>query len=218
MVVYRKNLLAEALCLFVCVMALIWTSQWNRWVTIGLSGVAGFAVLTSWRWRGDTVSDIGLCVTYADVAKIPLGIVWMLIALSGVLVIGHAITPRFWDDPVVMKKLSTVSLGYMLGIPFQEGLLHGYFTNRIGKVFPGRHHLCAAIVGSMFALVHLPNPVLAIATFVFAGGGAYFFLAKSRNLYFFCFAHLILSTAVKCLIAVPLVGHGSMRIGPGFWQ
>lgn len=218
MTVYKKNLLIEASGLFFLTIALIWTSQWNRWATIGLSGVAGLVVLASWRYRDDTAAEIGLCVTPADAAKIPLGIFWMLAALSAIALAGHLITPYFWQDPSLMKKFSNVSLGYMLGIPFQEGLMHGYFTNRIGKVFPGRHHLCAFIIALMFALVHLPNPVLSSATFVFAGGGAYFFLAKSRNLYLFSFAHLILSTAVKYLIAGPLLGHGSMRVGPGFYH
>ncbi len=216
--IHQKNLLIELLIVFAAMMILIWTSLYSRWLTLAGALFTGLAILTSWRWREDSFADIGLCVSVSDVRQLPRALLWLSIALAGVAVIGHFIHPHFWNDPEIQKKISGVSLGYMLGIPFQEGLLHGYFTNRIGKIFPGRHHLGAGIVATLFALVHLPNPVLMPATFVFAGGSAYFFLARSKNLYFFCFAHLMLSTIVKHLVAVPLIGHGSMRVGPGFWQ
>ncbi|TSC89813.1 MAG: hypothetical protein G01um10143_303 [Parcubacteria group bacterium Gr01-1014_3] len=116
--------------------------------------------------------------------------------------------PDFWKKFYIQLK------GYVIWAFIQQLLLQGYFTNRLEKALKKRW-LVALVAGTLFGIIHLPNPVLAPTTFIFGAGGAYFFL-RSRNLYLLTICQSILGTAIKYFIANPLFGNGSMRVGPGF--
>ncbi len=224
---YQIKIVAETTMIFVLLMVAIWVSVVSPITCWLIGGGLVTAICLSWKWRGDTAADLGFCVRINekvnDIYHLRTAFLWTLFALVAIVAIGTLVAPRFWknynpESYEWWRASFRVSLGYIIGVPLQELFLHGYFTNRMGQILPERKRLAAFLVGVMFGIVHIPNPVLAIGTLFFAGFGAYFFLAKSRNLYALSFSHLILSTTLKYLVAVPLLGHGSMRVGPGFWN
>ncbi|MBI4850763.1 MAG: CPBP family intramembrane metalloprotease [Acidobacteria bacterium] len=83
-----------------------------------------------------------------------------------------------------------------LGIPFwalvQQYLLQSIINKRLQVVF-GKGWLSISLTAIIFALVHLPNPALTIATLVVGFLWAYSF-QKAQNLYAIAISHGILST------------------------
>ncbi|TSC89811.1 MAG: hypothetical protein G01um10143_301 [Parcubacteria group bacterium Gr01-1014_3] len=164
---------------------------------------------------GDNGQTMGFCPDSLRIAK-PLAI-FLLSAVIIIVAIGYLIDPRFYERKNFVDKLYQQALGpYLIWSVVQEGLLNGYFSNRIGQLVKSEWK-SALIVGLFFAFLHLPNPVLTIGTFFWASTSCYLFLKYSRNAYLLGFAHSILGTAIKFMIAAPLIGSGCMRVGPGFW-
>lgn len=229
---HQIDLAKSTSVVFLLVLVAIWTSEF--WPKIRWTAELAAIFLVGrcwWNWRSETLTegrnlwtDIGLCVPMCTekasngIRRFGIGLVWfsgwLVLALALIVAAGAIITPGFWHDPEFFKKASGVSLAYFGGVIGQQLVMHGYFTNRMGKILPERPKLAALLVGLVFAIVHLPNWLLAGATFIFATTSAWLFLTRCRNLYLMIFAQLILSHAFKLLIAVPLIGHGCMRVGP----
>jgi len=216
----KKENTSEYLIVCLFILPLIWLSAFfHAFITHVLIFVLVGLIIRSWRTQDDTLTQIGLCVPEKNfLYGIGFGLVGIIASLVVVGITGYFIAPEFLGNEALMKKMSKVSIGYLVSVVFQELILHGYFTNRIDSIRPNKHVTNALIVALIFGLIHLPNPVLSIGTALFAFGSAYFFLAISRNIYLLIFAHIILSQAIKYLVAKPLIGSGAMRVGPLFWQ
>ena len=213
----RKSVAIEITLIFSFIMVLVWTlpgdpKNWTlgHWILVTLGLVF---VLGSWRYRKDNLKMVGLLPDDFNQAR-PI-FIWVMASLSVLIGMAFIINPVFWEQPNFGQKVSDQLKNYLAWAVFQQLILHGYFTNRLQIIFK-KPWLTAMIAGLLFALVHLPNPVLAIGALIFGGAGAYFFL-KSRNLYILALAHAILGTAVKYLVANQLLDH-AMRVGPGFWK
>lgn len=227
---HQKNLSRELALVFFLVMATVWTL--GLWpiihrcaeVIIALIFVRRFWI--DWKEKrtdgGNIWTDAGLCVVEKDAKRFLVGLGWffgwLLLALILIAVVGALIAPKVWQAPDFLKKINRISFAYFVGVILQELLLQGYFTNQANKILPERPKLVALVLGLLFAIAHLPNLLLAGATFAFAFTSTFLFLTRCRNLYLMCFAHLIMSQAFKLLIAVPILGHGPMRVGPIFWN
>jgi len=200
---------AEIFLIFTFIMAQIWIIPRSGI----LVAITLLFLIISWRYHKDTLKTVGLLPEDFSQAK-PI-FIWVLVSVAIMVVIALFINPNFWEQPTFWKDANRQFRRYIGWAVFQQLLLHGYFTNRLQIVF--KKPLSASIAaGVLFSLAHLPNPVLAIGTLVFGGASSYFFL-KSRNLYILALAHAILGTAVKYLIAAPLLDH-PLRIGPDFWN
>jgi len=199
----------EAFVIFAFTMAEIWILP-RHWIFPVL--VVSFIVF-SWRYHGDTLKTVGLATgDFSQAKPIFIGLLISLLAIFGMALVlnpGFSERENFWEKVFIQAK------GYVGWAFVQQLVLHGYFTNRLQKVFV-KIWPTALAVGGMFAIAHLPNPVLSLFCLIFGTAGAYFFL-KARNLYLLTLAHAILGTAIKYLLAKDLFNHG-MRIGPGFWQ
>lgn len=215
----QHSLLWEFSLTFAYIMALIWLSTTLPKLLTDFLAFAGVAFLC-WRLKqgGDTWADLGFLVPEAkDIYWLMIGIGAMIFSSFFLIAIGHFITPRFWEDREMMERLSKFSMGYFSGVMFQQFLLSGYFANRISKIWPGRNFRNAIGIGLLFGIIHLPNPVLMVATAIFGTATSWYF-QKSRNIYFLILAHLVLSKFVDQLIAGPLLIKNAMRVGPAFWQ
>ena len=102
--------------------------------------------------------------------------------------------------------------GYVIWAVMQQFLLQSYFVPRLSGALPGK---AAPIVvaSSLFALAHLPNPILTPLTLVWGITACVLFL-RYRNIYTLGLAHGILGLCVA--VTVPNSIHHHMRVGLGY--
>lgn len=103
-------------------------------------------------------------------------------------------------------------LGYAIWAVFQQVLLQTVFLARLLRLVhsPPKAALAAAL---LFALAHLPNPVLTPLTFAFGLAACMLFL-RYRNLYPLALAHAALG--ITLAITVPGAVTHNMRVGLGY--
>lgn len=95
----------------------------------------------------------------------------------------------------------------------QQYALQGFVHRRVRERWRDPH-AAACVAAGLFALVHLPNPVLTPATAV-AGYVWCRLHARAPNLITLALSHALL--AALLFAGLPDAWHHHMRIGPGFW-
>ncbi|HET7226187.1 MAG TPA: CPBP family glutamic-type intramembrane protease [Candidatus Eisenbacteria bacterium] len=109
--------------------------------------------------------------------------------------------------------IALAALGYPLWGLAQQYALQGFVHRRIAERW-GENRTAAALSAGLFALVHLPNPVLVAGTAV-AGYGWCRAHQRAPNLVVLALSHALL--AALLLAALPLAWHHDLRIGPTYW-
>jgi membrane protease YdiL (CAAX protease family) len=102
--------------------------------------------------------------------------------------------------------------GYILWTFVQQLLMQCFFLARLLRLLPNAK-LAALITAFIFAVAHLPNPILAPVTLLWGLAACLLFL-RYRNLYTLAIAHAILG--VTLTITVPAAVHHNMRVGLGY--
>jgi len=102
--------------------------------------------------------------------------------------------------------------GYFVWAIMQQFLLQSYFLTRFLRLTSNRW-LAVLFVALLFAMAHIPNPVLAVATFVWGICCCVLFL-RYRNIYTLGLAHGILGICFA--VTVPDHFHHHMRVGLGY--
>jgi hypothetical protein len=101
---------------------------------------------------------------------------------------------------------------YALWAAVQQFLLQCFFLSRLLRLLPNAKSAAAAAAG-LFAIAHLPSPILTPITLIWGFGACLIFL-RYRNLYPLAMAHAILGIS----IAITIPGHvdHNMRVGLGY--
>jgi CAAX prenyl protease-like protein len=132
--------------------------------------------------------------------------------IFGICVLGLLLgNSQGWIHPLLVPKRF---FGYLAFCLMQQVGLNSLVTNRLlaGMESPLRVSL---IAGTLFALLHWPNPVLVPLTWV--GGTLMSWLfAKERNILPLTLWQGVLGTLVWW--AFPVAWHHAMRVGPGFYH
>jgi hypothetical protein len=102
--------------------------------------------------------------------------------------------------------------GYIVWSLMQQFLLQSYFLLRLLRLLPGKA-APVIVATSIFALAHLPNPILTPITLVWGVISCVLFL-RYRNIYALGLAHGIMGLCVA--ITVPNSLHHHMRVGLGY--
>ena len=101
---------------------------------------------------------------------------------------------------------------YIVWSLMQQFILQSYFLLRLLRLLPGK--VMPVIVATViFALAHLPNPILTPITLVWGAIACVLFL-RYRNIYALGIAHGILGLCVA--VTVPNSLHHHMRVGLGY--
>jgi CAAX prenyl protease-like protein len=95
----------------------------------------------------------------------------------------------------------------------QQVALQSFLNNRLIAIFSTRW-LSSLLAGTIFGLLHWPNPVLVPATFV-AGSAMAWLFARHRNIIPLAVIQAVLGALVGW--AFPVAWHHVLRVGPGYY-
>jgi Type II CAAX prenyl endopeptidase Rce1-like len=203
----RLRDLLELLAGYGLILAVIWTPMPVQRVLYWLAVlcVVGLTILEKNSWR-----TLGLAPSRAWRAS------WIVIAALAVAALAvviakrigtfHAL-PNFGNLPLPQRVG-----GYVVWSFLQEFLLQIYVLMRLMRLIP-RRSIAIAAAAFLFAVAHIPNPVLMVLTLVWGFIACPLFL-RYRNLYALGMAHAILGLCVA--ITVPDALHHHMRVGLGY--
>ena len=102
--------------------------------------------------------------------------------------------------------------GYGIWSLVQQFLLQCFVLLRLLRILPNQRTAVAAAVG-LFAIAHLPNPILTAVTLIWGSAACMLFL-RYRNLYTLGLAHAIFG--ISLAITVPSPVSRNMRVGLGY--
>lgn len=205
MVRYRLPIL-EVLAVFAFIMAYIWRLRtlypWS-WV------LAVAAVILSQYLRGERLARIGIRAAGFSACLRRYGLV-----IAAIIALGFACA--FECGTLRHMTVRNAALALALYLPwglFQQYLLNGYLLNRVETALSPVKS--ATLASGLFALAHLPNWFLMLATLPF-GYCANIVYRRHRNLFFLGLAHALLGFTIFVVTPDWLIHH--LRIGPGWFK
>ena len=201
---------AEIALAYGLILAVIWTPrplQRYLWMT-AVAMLAGMVALEAWgsgpAWR----NAMGLR------RKNLLRSLWVMAAALALA--GGAIGLSAWmgalHTPHGFVDFLRTYWGYALWACVQQFLMLGFFLSRFKRLMRCSA-LAAVATAGIFALAHLPNPILAPLTLVWGLAACFLFL-HYRNLYPLAMAHAVLGITVAIAVPGPVVHN--MRVGLGY--
>lgn len=199
------RVIAEIAISYALILAVIWsprTIQRYLWIVAAAAVVA--IVYTSF----EGAKSMGLRITNL------LRSLWIVLAALVLAVIAIVVAARFGTLrlPSGVAAFIATYCAYSIWSGVQQFLLQGFFLLRFLRIMPNRYY-AALTAASLFALAHLPNPILAPVTLLWGFAACLLFL-RYRNLYPLAIAHAILGITV----AMTIPGHidHNMRVGLGY--
>jgi len=203
----RLRDLLELISAYGLILAVIWTPMPAQRILYWLAIVAvvGITVL-----RREKLQSLGLAPTET---RRSLWIVAAALALAVLAVVAAKELGTLHGLPGVGRMPArTRVIGYLIWSFVQEFLVQVFVLTRLVRLLP-RRSLAIAAAALLFAIAHIPNPILICLTLVWALIACPFFL-RYRNLYALGLAHAILGLCVA--VTVPDAMHHHMRVGLGY--
>jgi membrane protease YdiL (CAAX protease family) len=137
----------------------------------------------------------------------------MLGAISFLLCVGYFLgSLRVGEIGLTRPVLSTFSWLFVWGLT-QQYPLQG-FINRRAQMIWGNGLLSVVFVAAVFAVLHLPNPWLTLATFVSGLIWAWAF-QRSPNLFALGLSHAVMT--VILVLTVPYTALHGLKVGYGYF-
>jgi hypothetical protein len=200
----RRDLLELAVG-YTLIMATIWTVNPTQRVLYWLA--FAWIVATSWA-RRDGWTALGLGRKGLLQSLWVVGVA-LLLSTSAIFIAWrtHTLHNLHGSTPVLLH-----GWGYIVWSVMQQFLLQSYFLLRLLRLLPGKAASILAATG-IFALAHLPNPILTPITLVWGAISCILFL-RYRNIYTLGLAHGIMGLCVA--VTVPNSLHHHMRVGLGY--
>lgn len=194
--------LAELLVAYALILAVIWTPRpWQQ--MLWLVAVVIIATIIALSFEGLRAMGLRAANFFRS-----LWVVGAALAVSGIAV-ATAARLHTLHGPSAPLLLVEGFWAYAIWSGVQQFLLQCFFLSRLLRLLPGPRQAAFAAAG-LFALAHLPNPVLAVLTIVWGSVACLVFL-RYRNLYPLAIAHAVLGITIA--VAVPGHVDHNMRVG-----
>ena len=201
----RRRDLIEVCVGYVLILIVIWTPRpWQQYLwLLAAAGIAGMIATSR-----DSLRSMGVR------SKNFLRSLWVAgVALSlSAIAIAIAIRLHTLRTPGGPAEFVANFWSYTLWSGIQQFLLQGFFLLRFLRLVRNPRQ-AAVMAGALFALAHLPNPVLAGLTVVWGTVACLIFL-RYRNLFPLAMAHAVLGITIA--VAVPGPVDHNMRVGLGY--
>jgi Type II CAAX prenyl endopeptidase Rce1-like len=190
---------------YTLILLVIWTPRpWQRIFYIAaVLWIAAVSILSFNGWRA-----MGLRLTNS-LRSLWIVAASLLLAAAAVLVGIRFHTLR---RPFDSEQLIRLYWGYAIWSCLQQFLLQNFFLLRLLRLLPTTLGAVTAAT-ALFALAHLPNPILTSATAIWGFAACLLFL-RYRNLFPLAISHIILGVCVA--ITVPNTLNHNMRVGLGY--
>lgn len=201
----RRRILVEVAIAYALILLVVWTPRpWQKllwWVA-----AAAVAVIAGLSFNG--LKALGLGRTNF-LRSLWIAGAALLLAAVAVVVAGRLHTLNLPGSTVLFIHRYWA---YALWACVQQLLLQGFFLPRFFALLNNKWKTVIVTAG-LFALAHLPNPILTPIT-LFWGFAACLLFLRYRNLYPLAMAHAIFGIAIA--IAVPGGADHNMRVGLGY--
>lgn len=201
----RRRVAIEIAVAYALILAVEWTPRPLQRV-LWIVAVAGVIVITcisfdGWRAMGFRAANFGRSL-------------WIVAAALVLAAVAIAVAARMHTLllPGGAVAFLVTYWAYAIWTGVQQFLLQGVFLLRFLRLIP-RPAAAAFTASALFAVAHLPNPILTPITFVWGFVACLLFLPY-RNIYPLMIAHAILGITVAITVPGP-VDH-NMRVGLGY--
>lgn len=201
---------AESALAYGLILAVIWSArplQRYLWMT----AVAALAVMITLEARGQVGPWRAAMGLRRENFWQSLWVTGVGLALAGAAIIGSAKMGTLHTPHGFVDFVRTY-WGYALWACVQQFLMLGFFLTRFKRLMKSGVAATLTTAG-IFALAHLPNPILAPLTLVWGLAACLLFL-HYRNLYPLAAAHAVLGITVAITIPGPVLHN--MRVGLGY--
>jgi hypothetical protein len=202
----RRRDILELSVGYTLIILVLWTPR--PWQRILYATATGFLVTVLWR-SFQSWSAMGLRTVNLLRSLWIAGLALLLAGMSVALAI-HLDTLHMPDTPLAFLQRYW---GYALWAFCQQILLQNFFLERFLRLLPGKPTVAAILAASVFALAHVPSPILAPATLVWGLIACLLFL-RYRNLYPLALSHAILGICLAITLPGPVIHN--MRVGLGY--
>jgi membrane protease YdiL (CAAX protease family) len=198
----RRRDFVELTGIYSLILLVIWTPrpyQWGLWAIAALT-IIGVIAISFDGWR-----TMGICTDnfWRSLWAVALA---MAVAMVSVAVAGRFHTLRLPPSPELFIRHYC---WYAIWAGLQQLILQCFFLNRALRLIPNAT-AAAALSAGLFAIAHLPNPVLTVITLICGLASCLFFL-HYRNLWPLAMAHAILGIAIA--VTIPGSLDHNMRVG-----
>jgi membrane protease YdiL (CAAX protease family) len=187
------------------IMIVIWTPRplqhWLYWAPVAWIAVVTCLRFEGWAAMGLRTRNLLQSSWVIGVALLLATVAWVVAQRLGTLHAPASATQFFWTY-----------IGYTVWSFVQQFLLLSFFLARLLRLVPGSYR-AALVAAVIFALAHLPNPVLTPMTLVWGMASCVLFL-RYRNVWTLGMAHAILGITVA--MTLPGAVTHNMRVGLGY--
>lgn len=203
----RRRDLVEILFIYGLVLLVFWTPPpWRELLWCVAAAAILFATLSSF----ESLKQLGLCRGKLSCSLWAVAGSLVLAAIA-VTLAARMHTLHLPGTAAAFIRRSSL---YVAWAAIQEIVLQCFFLSRLLRVL-GDSTWAAAAAAMLFALAHLPSPILMGITLLFGLAGCLFFL-RYRSLYPIAIAHAILGIAIAVTIPGP-IDH-NMEVGLGYFS
>jgi hypothetical protein len=201
----RRRDLLELGGIYALILVVIWTPRpWQAALWVVAAATLTYIAYLSF----EGLRPMGLCT--ANLVRSLWAVAFaMAVSMIAVVLAGRLHTLHMPETPWLFLRRYGL---YVLWAAVQQIILQWFFLSRSLRLMNDAT-AAAAVTAGLFAVAHLPNPVLTLITLVFGLASCFFFL-HYRNLVPLAIAHAILGIAIA--VTIPNAINHNMRVGIGY--